>query len=289
MRRRKLGIALAVTLVILSVGADSGAARRGLGLLPDLRSRVPRDLSIQRTPDGRTLLLLTNEVVNVGRGPLEIHPVNDDCDGNVASEDRTGYQWIYQDVNRDGVFQRGVDDEARVARIGCMHFHEAHDHWHLDDFADYRVFPYEPDGTLSREPFGSSGKVSFCVLDDRHRRPGIRGSPSWGYYSPIDGLGFDCLPDTVTGISVGWAETYQWWLPDQHVDVTGIAPGDYCVVQVADPHNLIRELDETNNSSRRRMTVNADLTVTWRPYRPCDDSIPPPAPHGVGSDRTESS
>ena len=53
----------------------------------------------------------------------------------------------------------------------------------------------------------------------------------------------------VMGLSVGWGDTYEWHLFDQHIDVTGIEPGRYRIRAVADAQDWFIESDESNNES----------------------------------------
>jgi hypothetical protein len=80
---------LAAALVLPSAAASPSVSR---ALLPDLVTRKPYKIFLELTPRGKRLIRLSNEVVNVGTGPLELRPRADDCDGdgNVAN-DRTSY------------------------------------------------------------------------------------------------------------------------------------------------------------------------------------------------------
>ena len=51
----------------------------------------------------------------------------------------------------------------------------------------------------------------------------------------------------VQGITRGWADIYDWYLPDQYLDVSGIPDGDYVLETIADPDGLLLEADESNN------------------------------------------
>src|SRR5205823_4848190 len=110
-------------------------------LRPDLIARRADQLFLQVPKDGRRLVRLSNEVVNAGAGPLEMRPRRDDCnhDGDVGN-DRTMYQRIFADANRDGRFKRGVDRRYRTVRSGCSFYHPQHKHWHFEALAQYAVY-----------------------------------------------------------------------------------------------------------------------------------------------------
>ena len=93
-------------------------------------------------------------------------------------------------------------------------------------------------------------KVSFCLADIEIDSWDEKGDGARKYNAP------DCLfPSSsdgttdlfVQGITNGWADVYDWYLPDQYMEVTGVADGTYLLETTADPDNLLREKDETNN------------------------------------------
>jgi hypothetical protein len=43
----------------------------------------------------------------------------------------------------------------------------------------------------------------------------------------------------VNGISVGWADVYNWFLPGQFIEVSGLPDGYYRLETEADPNNTI--------------------------------------------------
>ncbi|HLF37050.1 MAG TPA: lysyl oxidase family protein, partial [Anaerolineales bacterium] len=51
------------------------------------------------------------------------------------------------------------------------------------------------------------------------------------------------------GLSVGWADVYDHYLPGQSIDISGLPDGIYALMSTADPYNLIQESDETNNAA----------------------------------------
>ena len=49
------------------------------------------------------------------------------------------------------------------------------------------------------------------------------------------------------GLSVGWGDEYQWYVLGQTIEIGSIPDGRYRLRAIADPGDLIAELDETNN------------------------------------------
>jgi hypothetical protein len=249
--------------VLVAPSANAGHARGG-DLLPDLMPRHPVELIVQQAANGRRFLRFGSSVRNGHTGPLELRPRAEDCNrnGNLA-DDRTAYQRIYLDADRNGVFSRARDWRAWTRRAGCMVFHRSHGHWHFEAFTEYSLQAYNADGSLG-DTVARSGKVSFCIVDSNRATPVLRGSPRTRYY----GGSRSCTPRGTWGISVGWTDYYGPRVPGQALDVTGLAAGFYCLVVVADPENYLAEVSETNNMRRIGIWLE-QRRVEWFPYGPC--------------------
>jgi Lysyl oxidase len=250
---------LAAALVLPSAAASPGAAHQ---LLPDLVTRKPYKIFLQVTPRGKHLIRFSNEVVNVGAGPLELRPRANDCDGDGnVDNDRTSYQRVYRDTNGDGAFTRGVDVRFRERRAGCSRFHPAHKHWHVEALAAHTL------GNLPAGPALLAGKkVSSCVLDARRRLPKAASSPRRKYYR-------SCRRDSIGGISIGWGDVYGARITGQELDVTALLDGDYCLLSYADPENRLLESNERNNVRSTRIVLRGD-SVQWQPYQRCPTEKP---------------
>ena len=246
---------LALALLLPSAAASRGTARE---LLPDLVTRAPGKVYLQITPRGKHLVRFSNEVVNVGVGPLELRPRVGDCNRNGDSaDDRASWQRIYRDGNGDGRFSRGLDARFRARSAGCTRYHPAHKHWHFDALAEYAVRPVFSAGPL----LAGGKKTSSCVLDTRLRLPKAPGSPSRKHYG-------GCRRDSVGGISIGWGDLYGARVSGQELDVTSLADGAYCLLSRADPENRLKEANERNNVLTTRIELSGDR-VDWRPHRAC--------------------
>ena len=221
------------------------------------------DLLLERS-GGKLLLRLTNEIGNRGRGPLEVYPSarSNDCDGDGnPANDRTTYQRIFLDSNADNVFDREQDGQSRHRRFGCERYHRPHDHWHVLNFSRYKLVRSKNGRTVAR-----SRKISFCIVDTDHRFARLPGSPPRAYYpagSP------DCDRDSIDGLSIGWTDTYHYRLPGQQLNVTGLRRGRYCLVSSADPANLLRESDNSNNTHRARIALHPAKRKVERLPGPC--------------------
>ena len=248
-------LAIALALVLPSASASRGEARE---LLPDLVTRTPGKVYLQITPRGRHFVRFSNEVLNVGAGPLELRPRVGDCNHNGdPADDRASWQRIYRDGDGDGRFTRGADALFRTRSAGCTRYHPAHRHWHFDALAEYAVRPVFSAGPL----LAGGKKTSSCVLDTRRRLRKASGSPRRKYYG-------GCRRDSVGGISIGWGDLYGARVGGQELDVTSLAEGAYCLVSRADPENRLQESNERNNVRTTHIELRGDR-VGWWPHRPC--------------------
>src|SRR6266480_1784189 len=109
---RLAALFLAAALLVPSAAGSTDASR---DLLPDLVTRSPAKIFVQVGKHGRRVVRFSNEVVNVGIGPLELRPRVGDCDRNGdLRDDRASYQRIYGDTDGDARFARGVDVRFRT-------------------------------------------------------------------------------------------------------------------------------------------------------------------------------
>ncbi|HEX2241297.1 MAG TPA: lysyl oxidase family protein [Actinomycetota bacterium] len=131
--------------------------------------------------------------------------------------------------------------------IGTLSYHQAHGHYHFEDFALYELrrvaAPGRPDMS-ERGLVRTSEKVSFC-LQDVQRRDGVDplyATPWPLYYGCFAGQG-------VQGISPGWVDIYSWGTPGQQIPLKGIADGTYALVLYTDPGNRVFETNDSDNMS----------------------------------------
>ena len=245
-RRRAIaalaGLVLAASSLVVGAGGSASAAQGEAPagprrLSPNLWTQDPTGFVVDRTRT-RTLLRVTNAVVNVGAGPLQLDPRKTDCndDGDFGN-DRTAIQRVYVDADADGAYEPGVDTASTTRRAGCFRFDERHRHWHFRNYARYEL-ARASDGTV----VASHGKVGFCLLDSQHVYPGMPGSPASAVYA-------SCASGRSQGISPGWSDAYDWSLPGQFVDITSVPDGRYCFRSTADPADRIVEADEGDNAA----------------------------------------
>jgi len=257
-------LALAGIGVMAASSPPPAAARAGGSapeLLPDVVVRPITEIRIKKRT-GVKLLRFASIIGNAGAGVVELKPdaprnsARNDCDGDGDPlNDRKAFQRIYRDTDGDGVFTRGVDEVLERRFAGCSVFHPAHDHWHFEEFARYRLVKPK-----TKRIVASSEKVSFCVRDSIRFGPTMPGSPFPAHYGT-------CTQDSVTGLSIGWADYYGSTLPGQELDVRGLPDGRYCLRNEADPADRLRESDDGNNGRSTLLRIKGKVVRDLR--RPC--------------------
>jgi hypothetical protein len=192
---------------------------------------------------------------NIGEGPAELRffvPKDpNDTSHNVMS--RTYFS----------------DGTTALTPAGTWEFHEAHQHFHYDNFVQSSLWTADSRGRRTgTAPIRAGRKVSFCMEDEKidDSKWGKPGVGPRVYIAP-DCLVFASEDDVynylVQGLTPGWVDTYQWYLPGQYIEVSGIPNGDYVLETTADPDNKLVESDETNNCG----TVLVRLTNMGTPQR----------------------
>ena len=265
------------TWLLVSSSAATAGGPTGDSLLPDLIVEPPSAIVLQRlSGTKKTFLRFSHTTSNVGNGPLEIYPdLNTETCGDEGARGRVAYQRIFQDSNAnggpDGVFDRSVDNETVNDPVGCMIFHDIHNHYHVEDFALYEL--YRMKSGLLKE---TSDKVSFCVFDLTQTHASLPGSPGSGFYTFTN-----CDEDDGThGISVGYADIYGSGTPGQEFDVSDRNPGRYCLVAYTDPADRLEEVTtggEDNNVQAVQIKLNLkNASEFGKPVATLDEPCSPP-------------
>jgi hypothetical protein len=191
--------------------------------------------------DGAQNCLRFDQIIaNEGKGPLELwfSVPSDEVVAPGAEFDVT------QRVHRSN----GTTEDQPAGHVG---FHELHGHFHYSSFATTELWASDRHGAKLGSALLTGGrKVSFCVADIRVDAWGKKGDGPRTYYAP------DCLFPASSdasadhykqGLTNGWADVYDWYIPDQYIEVTGVPNGYYRLEFCADPDNSIEETDEDNN------------------------------------------
>lgn len=186
--------------------------------------------------DARQCLRFDQVLQNAGTGPLELRFSRE--------------AGVFQD---EPVAQRVYRSDGTFADLpaGEVEFHGIHGHYHFKGFAKSDLWLTDGAGNLvGAAPAAVGDKVSFCVADTDLVGFGQKGDAALSYPAP------DCLePKQVVGttehfsygMSRGWADRYNWYLPDQMIDTYGLADGTYALFTTVDPDSKLRETSEGNN------------------------------------------
>lgn len=181
---------------------------------------------------GHVVLRAGNSIDNVGTGPAELF--------GVRSGTRT--MKARQRIYRTRGERLGIDTGAQlffkfVALRGY--------YWKFHHAAQFDLYRLDARGrriSMSRR----GPKVSYCLRDLVHSRPGRVRSPRKRVYPACD---MSAKTRKVRlGTSVGWSDVYPPNYPEQWIDVTGLR-GCFAYVETVDPRNGIYEANESNNSA----------------------------------------
>lgn len=165
-------------------------------------------------------------------------------------------------VQDEDVVQRVYRSDGGFAdrAAGHVEVHPVHGHYHFTGFAQSQLWLTDGAGNLvGAAPAAVGDKVSFCIADTDLAFFGRKGDAALSYPAP------DCLDPKETigsteyfsmGMSRGWADRYNWYLPDQMIDTNGLPDGTYILFTTVDPDNKLLESDDSNNCG----SVVVDLT-----------------------------
>lgn len=160
---------------------------------------------------------------NQGQGPLEIAY-------RVEPPETNAYQVIHRS---DGT----TTDRFAVH----SEFHPTHAHFHFESFYKTSLWKYSNGARAGRKPVTSGTKSGFCPEDSGG------GSGEGTYGCLTDYRMGPAGPEQVVGISAGWYDTYRVHLPDQYLEITGVADGLYLLEVELDPDDNVVESNERDN------------------------------------------
>jgi hypothetical protein len=238
--RARLAIAVAalfIPVLWMATGATGGKTPTApAGLLPDLQTAVPHKFTVQNQQQRETLRF-SNLIGNVGPGDMRLHPETD-----LSSNTTTGYQDL---LDADG-------NVASSTPVSEFVFHPAHHHWHITEVALFEIRLGLDDGKGGRygDVFANQSiKTTFCLIDWIQ----LEGNSPTG-----DRNYFECAPDALQGISVGWGDQYHHSLEGQELVIDGAKPGVYYLVSIANPRGNFIESDKTNNTAWTSFRLTRD-------------------------------
>jgi hypothetical protein len=161
---------------------------------------------------------------------------------DLSSNTTTGYQDL---LDADG-------NVASSTPVSEFVFHPAHHHWHITEVALFEIRLGLDDGKGGRygDVFANQSiKTTFCLIDWIQ----LEGNSPTG-----DRNYFECAPDALQGISVGWGDQYHHSLEGQELVIDGAKPGVYYLVSIANPRGNFIESDKTNNTAWTSFRLTRD-------------------------------
>ena len=125
---------------------------------------------------------------------------------------------------------------------GTAEYHDAHNHVHFNDYANYIL---EEDTASPQNPRQGT-KTSFCIMDTTAVNKQMAGASQSAVFDwcPTQDPDFN-----TQGMSVGWGDTYGSHLPGQELYIADLPAGMYRLRQIFDPRNRISELADDDNES----------------------------------------
>lgn len=200
-------------------------------LLPDLQTLPPNDFRLViDSQSQRKFIRFSNHIWNHGPGVLEFR-------GTYNTDKETVR--VAQNIYRE-------DGSLLQQSSGEFHFHPIHGHWHWEGFSSYEVWSLSTDGNLDGL-IASSDKVGYCLRDIAPNDGNQSSTPSYNscYWAR-------------QGLSVGWVDTYRENISGQVVEISHLPEGIYALSSTVDPQNIIREVDDSNNSAVVYFALYAD-------------------------------
>ena len=217
--------------------------------MPDLIAVPASELSIHvNKKTGIRRLRFTSSLGNVGVGPIEVRP-NQKQPCPVGQRNST--QIVYRDLNVDGVFKPLIDTSVFRHRAGCMIYHPTASPLALQGVRAVR--PVRP----QRRPAGRGQHPAQGELLPAGHRPAAVALRVLHLPRRRTACARARSPQ---GISVGWMDIYQSFLPGQSLVLPpGLPNGLYCLTTVVDPIDQLLEVEQ--HQQRRRPGARASTAT----------------------------
>jgi hypothetical protein len=155
------------------------------------------------------------------------------------------------------------------ARAGTMGFDgkKGHQHWHFQQFAQYRLL------NAARTVVLRSRKVGFCIAPT----DAIDLLLPHAMWQPTSfGFGGACGSPTALWVQealpLGWGDTYFQFVAGQAFDITNLPNGTYYIEIIANPDRVLHESNYANDVSLRKVILGGT---------PGNRTVTVPAFHGI--------
>jgi Lysyl oxidase len=197
-------------------------------VLPDLAPAPPLDLRTQKLK-GRWYVEFSSILVNVGDGEFLLR----------AKRPGEGAAWVVeQDIPYSKSGAKVMPLDMTLVWGG-----DGHNHWHVPDVATNQLIPLDAQGRAVAAKYRVDAKVGFCFFDYEHR---LRFGPEKAaHHRQTCGHKDDNVVGM--GLSPGWSDNYEFVLPGQRIDISGLKDGKYRLEAEADIKHKFREVTRANN------------------------------------------
>jgi len=210
---------------------------------PDLVMGVPTHLSLDRKRDGRRFLRMENKIVNIGTGPAELFA------RRIAPKEMTGAQ----------VITDAAGGRRRIATGAEVYYTSVPtrggDYWKFDQAARFELWSQLPDGRAGAV-VRIGPKLRYCLRDLRRIRGDLPRAPRERVFGACNQTA--SKQEVTLGTSVGWADVYPWYLPDQYIEISGVPDGLYVIETVANPIRSVHETTYDDNTARATIRLQGD-------------------------------
>jgi hypothetical protein len=221
----------------------------------------------EQTAGAHRCLRFTQDIRNIGQGPLELRFRFIGANGGVPSTALTECQ-MEQVVHR-------TDGSTWTRPAGPCVFHVQHQHFHYQNMALNTLHVVRADGTEDPIALRRSTKLGFCLEDVDNFAFGSYPNSPPGYAIPNNvrceptGTPSPTAPQEGVwenmGITPGWGDVYTWDLPSQFIEVSGVPDGVYDVVNESNPDGGVLETARPSRSSYTRICMQGDSVKELRP------------------------
>jgi hypothetical protein len=241
--RRAARLSALLVIVLLARAGMAGVAASSGVQLPDLKPAAPYSVEIAPTYEATAGILYITDPTppmvlrfptiasNVGQYAVDLLGTPT---GDPSADPRT--MEAHQCVAWATSVCTARDD------VGTLYWHDAHHHWHFNDFALYELRRLTSTGHPDVSATGlvsTATKASFCLEDSVRNDDSDPTALPVGVYNGCTGV--------IQGVSPGWSDEYGAAVPGQQIGLDGVTDGSYALVITLDPKNRLHETDDTNN------------------------------------------
>lgn len=227
-------VAGAAAVATATAGSVAPAAR---DLLPNLLELPPTDLAVWPARDGsaRWELRFTSIAGNNGEGPL------------VVRSTRPSATAAWRSVQVISLAGGGTREVALPVRI-AYEPRPGHGHFHIARFERYELVAGVGGagaGGAGERILARDSKAGYCLGD----RALLGTQPARQRYTGTCRRGQSAARTLEQGISPGWADPYPADLPGQAFLLSGLAAGEYTLVNRVNDQGLYREASTADNAA----------------------------------------